>query len=54
MTEILRTKAMLNFALSSISKRGKNAPSIYNTLKASVFIRNDSLTAEESTAKKCL
>ena len=53
MTYILRTKAMLNFALSIIPKGGKNAPFVYLTLKAPILIRNDSLTSEEST-KNCL
>ena len=43
MTDILRTKAMLNFALSLISKGVKNAPSIYRALKAPILIRNYSL-----------
>ena len=45
---------MLNFALSLISKEGKNAPSIYPDLKAPILIRNDSLNYEESKAKNCL
>ena len=51
MTNILRTKAMLNFALSLIPKGGKNAPSIYPSLKAPILIGNDSLASEESIAK---
>ena len=43
MTDILRAKAVLNFALSLIPK-GSN-------LKAPISIRNDNLTSEESTAK---
>ena len=54
MTDILRTKATLNFALSLISNGGKNSPSIYPALKASILIRNDSLTSEESKAKNRL
>ena len=54
MTDILRTKAMLNFALSLIPKGGKNAPFIYPALKASILTRNDSLNSEESTAKNRL
>ena len=52
--DILRTKAMLNFALFLIPKRGKNAPSIYPALKAPTLIRYDSLTSEESKAKNRL
>ena len=52
MTDILRTKGMLNFALSVILKGGKNAPSTYPSLKAPVLIRNDNLTSEESKLKK--
>ena len=37
MTDILRTKAMLIFALSLIHKGGKNAPSIYPALKGPHF-----------------
>ena len=43
---------MLNFVLSSIPKRGKNAPSIYHAFKALILIRNDSSASEESKAKK--
>ena len=50
-TDILRTKALLNFALPLIPKGGKNAPSIYPALKAPILIKNDSLTSEESRAK---
>ena len=46
MTDILRAKTVLNFALSLIPKGGKNAPSIYPGLKAPILIRNDSLTSE--------
>ena len=49
MMDILRTKAMLNFALSLIP----NAPSIYPASKAPILMRNDSLTSEESKAKNC-
>ena len=45
---------MLNFALSLIPKGSKNAPFIYRALKAPILIRNDSLTSEESKAKKPL
>ena len=44
-------KSELNFALSLIPKRGKNAPSIYPALKVPILIRNDSLTSEEPIAK---
>ena len=37
MTDILRTKEWLSFALSSIPKGGKNAPSIYPALKTSIL-----------------
>ena len=43
---------MLNFALFSLPKGGKNAYSIFPALKAPSLIRNDSLTSEESKAKK--
>ena len=52
--DILRTKALLNFALSFIPKGGKNAPSIYLALEVLIQIQNDSLTSEESKAKNCL
>ena len=51
MTDILRTNAVLNLALSLILKKAKNAPSIYPALKAPIFIRNDNLTSEESKVK---
>ena len=51
MTNILRIKAVLDFTLRSIPKGGKNATSTYPALKASILIRNDSLTSEESKAK---
>ena len=51
MTDFLRTKAMLNFALSLIPKRDKNTPSVYPALKAPILIRYDSLTFEESKTK---
>ena len=49
-TDFLRTKPVLNFALPLIP----NAPSIYPTLKATILIRNNSLTSEESEAKNRL
>ena len=52
MTDILRTNAMSNFALFSILEGGKNAPSIYPALKSPILIRNDSMTSEESKAKR--
>ena len=51
MKNILRTKAMLNFALFSFPKGGKHVCSIYLALKAQILIRNDSLIFEESKAK---
>ena len=45
MTNVLRKKAMWNFALFSPPKGGKNASSIYPALKGSILIRNDSLTS---------
>ena len=54
MTDILRTKAILNFALSLIPEGGKNGPSFYPALKAPTLIRNDRLTSEESKAKNRL
>ena len=41
---------MLNFVLFLTG--GKNVPSIYPTLKAPIFTRDDSMTSDES--KKCL
>ena len=54
MTDILRTTAILNFALSLIPKGGKNTPSTHPALKAPILIRNDSLASEESKAKNQL
>ena len=51
--DILRTKAVLNFALSLIPKGGKNA-TFYLALQAPILIRNDSLTSEESNTKNHL
>ena len=45
MTDILRAKEMLKFALSSILKGGINAPFIYSALKAPILIGKDSLTS---------
>ena len=53
-TNISRTKAMLNFALFSILKGGKNVPSIYPALKASILIKSDSITSEDYKAKNRL
>ena len=52
MKDNLRTKAMLNFALFLLPKAGQNVSSIYPASKALILIRNDSLTSEESKAKK--
>ena len=52
MTDILKTEAMLNFALSLIPKEGKSASSINPSFKAPILIRNDNLTSEESKTKK--
>ena len=49
--DILRTKTMLNFAMYSVPKGGKNVASIYLALKAPILIRNDILTSEESKAR---
>ena len=51
-TDILRTKAMLNFVFNS--QGAKNAPSIYLALKATILIKNDNLTSEESKAENNL
>ena len=51
MADMLRTKAMLNFTLLLIPKRGKNALPIYPALKGLILIRNDKVTSE-SLAKK--
>ena len=50
-TDILRTKAMLNFILPLIPKGGKKAPFIYPALNVPILIRNDDLTSEEFKAK---
>ena len=42
---------MLNFELSSIPKKAKNAPSLYPALKVPILIRNDGLMSYESKAK---
>ena len=50
-TDILRTKAMLNFALFTIPKEDKDASPIYPAFKVPILVRNNSLTSEESKAK---
>ena len=50
-TDMLRTKAVPDFALSLIPRETKNAPSRYPALKALILIRNDSLISKESKAK---
>ena len=50
-TDILRTKLVLNFALSLVLKGGKNSTPIYPALKVLSLISNDSLTPEEFKAK---
>ena len=52
--DILRTERMLNLALFSIPKGGKELPSFYLALKAPIFTRNDNLISEESSANKGL
>ena len=42
---------MLNFALFSIAKGGKNAPSMYPALEASILIRNGNLTCKNPKQK---
>ena len=54
MMDILRSKAMLSFALSFIPEGGKNAHSIYPALRAPILIRSDSLTFEKSKANNSL
>ena len=51
MTDILRTKAMLNFALSLIPKEGKKCTFYLSSFESAHFFKNDSLTSEESTVK---
>ena len=53
-TDILSTKAMLNFVLSFIPKGGKKCTFNLSSLKAPILIKNDSLTFEESKAKNRL
>ena len=52
MTDILRTKAVLNFAFFLIPKREKIAPSLCQSLKVTILIRSYSLISDESKAKK--
>ena len=52
--DILKTKAMLNSALSIIRKEDKNTPSIYSALKAPTLNRNDSLNSVESKVENYL
>ena len=53
--DILRTKAMLNFALFFFSKEAKmRFLFLKPALKAPILISNDSLTSEESKAKNRL
>ena len=51
MTDILRSKAMLNFALPLIPKGGKKCSLYLSSFESPHLIRNDSLTSEESKAK---
>ena len=44
---------MLNFALSSIPKKGKNAHLTSPASEATNLIRNDSLSSEEYETKNC-
>ena len=53
-TNILRTKAMVNLYCFRFPREAKNAHSIYLALNALFFIRNDSLTSEDSKAKNSL
>ena len=50
MKDMLTTKGMLNFALSSVPEGGKNASSINPALKAPILIRTYSLTSEKFKA----
>ena len=52
MTDILRTKAMLNFALSLIPKGGKKCTFYLSSFESPILIRNDSLTSEEFKANR--
>ena len=52
MKNTLKMKAKLNFALSLITKGGKNATFFYPVLKAVIVIRNHSLTSEDFNQKK--
>ena len=45
---------MLNFALSSIPKGGKNAPFVSPASEAPILIRNDSLTFKKYLTKHYL
>ena len=48
-TDILRTKEMPSFALSSIPKGTKECAFHFTCFEATVLIRNDSLTSKEYT-----
>ena len=49
--DVLRTKAIQNFALSLIRKGGKSVSFINPVFKAPILIRNGGLTSEEYKAK---
>ena len=53
-TNMLRSKAILNFALFSIPKGGRNGTFHLSSFKSATLIKNDSLPSEESKAKNCL
>ena len=53
-TDILRTKAMLNFAFSLILMGRKKRTFHYPGSNVPILIRNDSLTSEESKTENCL
>ena len=48
---ILGTKHVLIFALSSIAEAGKNAPLISLAFEATILIRNDSVSSKEYERK---
>ena len=51
MTDILRTKAMLNFGLSLIPKGGKKCTFYLSSFESGHLHQKDSLTSEKSKAK---
>ena len=51
LTQFDTIKAKLDFAISFISKVGKNAPSFHSALKAPILIRIDNRSSEKFQSK---